>query len=51
MKPSERILQITNALKIIDNKKEIDDFDTYEAKAIAQYLDELLMQIKQNSVQ
>ena len=45
-KPSERILQITNALKIIDDKKEIDDFDTYEAKAIAQCLDELAEEIR-----
>jgi len=39
MKPSERILEIYKALKVLDDK-EPDEPSFYETKAIIQYLDE-----------
>ncbi len=41
-KPSERILAIINAMKKSDGKRSSATFHTYEAGAIAQYLDELV---------
>lgn len=39
-KPSERILEVVNALKALDGKKAETDFSTYDAKAFALWLDE-----------
>ena len=45
-KPSERILEILNALKIIDGKEKETDLTLYEAKAIAIFLDEFISKLK-----
>ena len=44
MKPSERILAIINELRAVDmnDSPQEEKFYTYETKAIAQYLDELV---------
>lgn len=41
-KPSEEILEIINALKVLDGKQKQDNFSTYEAQAICLYLDKLI---------
>ena len=38
-KPSQSILEISNALKILDGKEPEDYLSSYEVKAVARYLD------------
>lgn len=46
-KPSERILELTRALQIIDGKTPTDKLSMYETVAIAQYLDEMAREKKE----
>ena len=40
MKPSERIMEILNAHKVLDNKQKEETFTMYDTKAITEFLDE-----------
>lgn len=51
MKPSQRILEIVRANQILDGKKPSETLTTYEAIAIAKYLDERAVALREPNTQ